>query len=183
MNQDLQSLDKRITTLEQESFGPNPTTHPLTVANFNYQVGLLGTSSSSVTGRSHAPATTSIPINQAGTPQLLDFGTNDFANGITWNTPSTEFICETAGIYLVMCTVSYNAVDMQDGVSYSAIVKQNSTIVSQSDVSAGGISNALSVTTSDLVSLSVGDTITYYCMTESNSGMTINGGSGAITKQ
>jgi hypothetical protein len=135
----------------------------------------------SINGRSHNPTTTTIPINSGGTPQLLDFATNDFANGVTWG--SSEFTCVTAGIYLVTCVVNYLATHMQDGVGYAAIIKKNSTIIATSEDQAGvSSSNPLSPCVTDLVSLSVGDTISFYCQTESNSVMTISGASGAICK-
>jgi hypothetical protein len=179
-NDDIQKLNDRVTTLEQQSFGTNPAIHPLTFSNLKYQLGAIGGTAS---GRSSTPTTTTIPINQSGTPQLLDFSVNNFVNGLTWSSTSHKFTVSIAGVYLVSCTVSYNPIDMEDGVAYSAIIKQNNTVVSQSDVSAGGISNSLGITTIDLINASANDTISFYCQTSSTHAMTINSASGVVAKQ
>lgn len=180
ISKQLNDLEKRITNLENGAFGVDPITHPLTQQNFKYEASKL--ISSGIEGRSHAPTTTTIPINQGGVPQLLDFATNDFANGITWDSANHQFKVVTAGKYLVICTVRFLNLHMQDGAGYSALIYQNGSSVAFSEVLGGIGSEPLVVTISDILSCAASDTIKFYMETSSNSTMTIDVASGAICK-
>lgn len=181
---DIQKLTDRVSKLELESFGPSPVTHPLTVAQFKYQMDSLG--GTSVTGRSRNPSNVNIAVNQGNVPQLLLLQTNTFANGITWDATNHRFTCVTAGVYAISCYVLWNATNIQDGVSYTAGYGINSTtVISVSSYDAATGTAHISSIIYDLVNLAVGDQVTFFMLTGSNASMTpaIDEAIGTITKQ
>lgn len=143
----------------------------------------LPTTSSSISGRSHNPATTSIPVNSGASPQLLDFSTNDFANGITWNGTNHTFVCVTLGIYLVggSCFLAAGNTSGVELTTFS-IYKNGltGTLVSYSQQpNAGNLGEGGSSGCSDLVSLAVADTISFYITTSGNDAKNITTSSSA----
>lgn len=170
MDDDTQKLEKRITALEQQSFGPSPITHPLTVAQLQYQIGLLNTSS--ISGRSRNPSNVNIAVNQGSVPQLLLLQTNTFANGITWDATNHRFTVITAGVYAVSCYVLWNSAHIQDGVSYTAGYGINSTTaISIASFDAATGTSQITSLIYDLVNLAAGDQVTFFMQTLSNAAM------------
>lgn len=166
IDQDIKNLQDRIIALEQQSLGVNPAIHPITQQNLKYQIGLVG--ATGVEGRSHLGTTQSIPINSGGSPQKINFDTNDFVSGITWDGTNHRFTCLTAGKYLVSLTVAYKVSQIQDGVAYGALIYKNGSSDSEAYSEAGGTGNELAPSIMDIVSLSVSDYIEGYAYTSSN---------------
>lgn len=133
---------------------------------------------STINGRSHNSTTQSIPINSGGTPVLLALDTSDFANGITWDSTTHLFTCITAGIYMVTCTIALNTSSIQSGDSYTASIYKNASAVVAWTWATGIQGLVLGCT--DLVSLAIGDTVSFYVTLGGNGAMTINAASGAI---
>jgi hypothetical protein len=139
-----------------------------------------GGSSSGIEGRSHNSSTQTTGANLNGQNILLTFDTNDFANGITWNAASHEFICVTAGVYFVTCSANFNQANLSDGDTYAVSVGKNGSVIFSGAPSAGV--QGLVAVCADLVQLVVGDTITFYVVLGGSAAMTINNASGAIAK-
>ena len=158
-DQDIKKLTDRVTELENESLGTDPAIHPITFQNLKYQVGLLG---SGIEGRSTGPTTTSYNGN---TLSKVDFATNGFAVGITWDASGHGFKCLTAGYYQVNAAVFFTGTKLNDILD--VLLYKNSAPfakVSRRNAVAGSESVALS----DIVNLAVGDEVYLYINDELN---------------
>lgn len=170
MNPDIDQLTKRVTDLENESFGTDPAIHPVTQQNLKYQVGLL--TPTKVAGRSHNPATVSHTSNSA---HKLDFATNDFASGITWDSTNHRFTATTAGYYFAVCQATYPAPSVATNY-FSAYISKNGSVVSQSQFQIPVGSGNVSVSVSDVVQLNVNDYIEFLSLQDTGGNINVNTG-------
>ena len=122
-----------------------------------------------IEGRSHLASNQNIAINQGSTPQKLNFGTNDFANGITWDAGNHRFTALTAGVYIVGCYVAYKPSQLQAGVAYSAGINKNGSQIAYAAEQAGNANVDMSAIVVDVVTLAVADYIEFFGQTSSNS--------------
>lgn len=117
-----------------------------------------GKSSSSLNGRSHGTATTSIP--GGFTPTRVDYNANDFANGITWDGINHRFKAIKAGQYIVTASVGYNGANANN--QYEIAIYQNGGQVdaARQQASVGG--SVLNINVTDILNLAVNDYVEAY---------------------
>jgi|GEM_PF-3707451 len=107
------------------------------------------------TARSHK----SSPQSFADTVQTtVIWEANDFAAGITWDAANNRFKATKAGTYLITVSIAFTSTAANG--QYQTLLFKNSTQVNQSSALASASSGQLlSVTVSDTLKLSAGDTV------------------------
>ncbi|MDE2233411.1 MAG: hypothetical protein KGJ90_04870 [Patescibacteria group bacterium] len=175
----LQELEQSVLRLNQALLSPvakKKASTPIEkydVANKGYVDSRVG-----IEGRSHNPATTSIPINNNGSLINIDLQTNDFANGITWNSTFHYFSVVTAGRYLVHLSVGFGSEPITGGTSQFAAIKQNGTEVSRGYTLNNGVSGEVETAhVTDILNCAAGDYIEFFAGHLSNATVSIQTGS------
>ncbi len=105
------------------------------------------------------------------TPTLVNFNTQDFANGITVSTTNKSFTILTAGKYLVSAIISYSAT--VDAKSYAIMIYKASSAISSAWASSSGTTKQCAPNITDILDLAVGDVITIYAIQYSGGAETI----------
>lgn len=110
---------------------------------------------SSSNARSHGAGNTSIPGSFS--PTKVQLNTNDFKNGVTWDSANHKFVCVTAGVYAVTGSVAYS--NATTAKQYEAMIYKNGSQVSQGRVMCAATGAFITPAVTDLLSLAVGDYI------------------------
>jgi hypothetical protein len=124
----------------------------------------------STTGRSHSGG-------QAITPAFntkITFGTNDYADGITWDGINHRFTATSAGKYLVTSSLLWA---VTTDYQYTTMIYKNGAEVSRGATIVGSYSGNASSNVCDLVTLDVGDYVEIFALQYSLGDVNILGGS------
>lgn len=129
----------------------------------------LSSAIGSINARSYGSGVTT--INDI-TNTKLTLATNDFANGVTWDSGNNRLTILTAGQYLIIGSVAYNntTADKQ----YIVEVYKNGSVLIQSDAQSAFTGNYLSITTTDIQTLAANDYLELYTYQQSGVSQTID---------
>lgn len=131
----------------------------------------LNRNSASVVGRAHRSSNQSISTG-FGAPTKITINTQDFAQGITFSSANSRFVCTQAGHYLVIASAYYT----NPGVDFPCAVyiyKNGASVAAteqQSPAIGGDSETGLQI--SDILSLAVNDYVELY--SDHNSGGNLN---------
>lgn len=144
----IDDVKKRISKLESQSFGSDPAVNPITFQNFKYQANLLA-----VIGRSSGAQGTVINANTITTVQ---FPTNNFSSGITWDSTNFQFKCATPGYYLIAPSIVVTNFTASDHIDL--YIYKNGSQGSPAHWRLPSVA-ATTLSYSDVLQLATGDTI------------------------
>jgi len=133
----------------------------------------LSRNSASVVARSRRSSNQSI-TNTLASATKITLNTNDFVQGITWDSTNSRFTCTTAGYYLVIGAVYYT----NPGTDFpcAAYLYKNGAVFASTEIQSSAIGGdaETGMHVSDIVSLAVGDYVELYTAQNSAGALNIN---------
>lgn len=144
----------KANSLESELFDGHQFEPQVAVALRYLINSMLPVATTGMYGRSHLAGNQTIAT---GTVTKVLFDTNDLANGITWDGINHRFTCLTAGKYLITTMLGYNNPTIDK--LYVTSIEKNGIIIFTATTNCSASGNPVSLSITDIVSLSVGDYI------------------------
>ncbi len=143
-DQTIQNLTDRVTKLEQQSFGPNPVTHPLTIANLkNYIATTSGTSVTQLIAGSN------ITLNPTNGKGIVTVTSTAGTTGVSSISTGAGINASSSTGAVTLTNVGVTSLTQSSGITITGGTTGDLTIAANAAVSAIPTAGTASQSTSD----------------------------------